>query len=102
MDFIDGQTHTGGGAGAGSHMPPPFELDFDKFDMLSEFPELDHYNTSGAMMHHGGGAAGSGPLLSMAATPVVPPSGGATKRHHISDYSPDWAWSEVSYRSFIF
>ena len=86
-------------------MPPtaPFELDFDKFDMLTEFPELDqHYhsqnsggggqsgNNSG-MIHHGT----SGPLLSSTMTATTPPGGGS-KRHHIAEYSPDWAWSDVS------
>ena len=85
-------------------MPPtaPFELDFDKFDMLTEFPELDqHYhsqnsggggqsgNNSG-MIHHGT----SGPLLSSTMTATTPPGSG--KRHHIAEYSPDWAWSDVS------
>ena len=30
--------------GTNHHMPPhpPFELDFDKFDMLSEFPGLEY------------------------------------------------------------
>ena len=82
-------------------MPPNFELDFDKFDMLSEFPELDHYHSqttgpgtqnpsSGGMIHHGA----SGPLLSSTMTATTPPGGG--KRHHITEYSPDWAWSDVS------
>lgn len=74
--------------------PPPFELDFDKFDMLSEFPDLDHYNStnsaSTAMIHHGA----SGPLLSSAA--IAPKQQQHTPRHNITDYSPDWAWSEVS------
>lgn len=73
--------------------PPPFELDFDKFDMLSEFPDLDHYNStnpaSTAMIHHGA----SGPLLSSA---MAPKQQQHTPRHNITDYSPDWAWSEVS------
>lgn len=75
--------------------PPPFELDFDKFDMLSEFPDLDHYNSTGnsvstAMIHHGA----SGPLLSSAA--MAPKQQQQHNRHNITDYSPDWAWSEVS------
>ena len=88
------------GPSGGHHMPPNFELDFDKFDMLSEFPELDHYhsqttgpgtqNPSGGMIHHGA----SGPLLSSTMTATTPPGGG--KRHHITEYSPDWAWSDVS------
>merc|ERR1712129_178959 len=113
----------GGGAAANNgtnhHMPPhpPFELDFDKFDMLSEFPDLtDHYNNSAlAMIHHGA----SGPLLSSAMAntqqphqtasnqqPAVHGQGGAqagqnnsakhSHRHNITDYSPDWAWSDVS------
>ena len=73
--------------------PPPFELDFDKFDMLSEFPDLDHYNStnpaSTAMIHHGA----SGPLLSSA---MAPKQQQHTPRHNITDYNPDWAWSEVS------
>ena len=102
-------------------MPPPFELDFDKFDMLSEFPDLDHYNNTSGMIHHGA----SGPLLSSAMASnsqqhqtattqqqqqaVTPHSGqgqsagqnnpAVTKqshRHSIADYSPDWAWSDVS------
>ena len=109
---------------ANHHMPPPFELDFDKFDMLSEFPDLDHYNNTSGMIHHGA----SGPLLSSAMAsnsqpqhqtattqhsqqqgPVTPHSGQGqsqgpggqnnpvTKhRHSIADYSPDWAWSDVS------
>ena len=105
--------------GTNHHMPPhpPFELDFDKFDMLSEFPDLtDHYNNSAsAMIHHGA----SGPLLSSAMAntqqphqtasnqqPAVHGQGGAqagqnnsakhSHRHNITDYSPDWAWSDVS------
>ena len=99
-------------------MPPPFELDFDKFDMLSEFPDLDHYNNTSGMIHHGA----SGPLLSsaMANSQGVSNQGsqpqsavhaaaaggqGQTSqnnsakhshRHNITDYSPDWAWSDVS------
>ena len=97
-------------------MPPPFELDFDKFDMLSEFPDLDHYNNTSGMIHHGA----SGPLLSSAmansqgvsnqgsqsAVHASAASGqGQTSqnnsakhshRHNITDYSPDWAWSDVS------
>ena len=100
-----------GNNGSSSHLPPtaPFELDFDKFDMLTEFPELDqHYHsqnnsgnsTSGGnqsggnnsgMIHHGT----SGPLLSSTMTATTPPGGGS-KRHHIAEYSPDWAWSDVS------
>ena len=99
-----------GNNGSSSHLPPtaPFELDFDKFDMLTEFPELDqHYHsqnnsgntTSGGnqsggnnsgMIHHGT----SGPLLSSTMTATTPPGSG--KRHHIAEYSPDWAWSDVS------
>jgi len=127
MEFIE-QNHGAGGGGSGgstgnpnagptgnngssSHLPPtaPFELDFDKFDMLTEFPELDqHYHsqnnsgntTSGGnqsggnnsgMIHHGT----SGPLLSSTMTATTPPGGGS-KRHHIAEYSPDWAWSDVS------
>ena len=99
---------------------PPFELDFDKFDMLSEFPDLtDHYNNSAAsaMIHHGA----SGPLLSSAMAnntqqphqtasnqqPAVHGQSGPgqagqnnsakhSHRHNITDYSPDWAWSDVS------
>ena len=104
--------------GTNHHMPPhpPFELDFDKFDMLSEFPDLDHYNNSAsAMIHHGA----SGPLLSSAMAnsqqphqtasnqqPAVHGQGGPqagqnnsakhSHRHNITDYSPDWAWSDVS------
>ena len=76
--------------------------------MLTEFPELDqHYHsqnnsgnsTSGGnqsggnnsgMIHHGT----SGPLLSSTMTATTPPGSG--KRHHIAEYSPDWAWSDVS------
>ena len=68
--------------------------------MLTEFPELDHYHgqqnsagsqsgNSGGMIHHGA----SGPLLSSTMTASTPPGG---KRHHITEYSPDWAWSDVS------
>ena len=110
---------------------PPFELDFDKFDMLSEFPDLDHYNNpSSGMIHHGA----SGPLLSSSALAnqsqqphqgnsassanqpqgaSVHGQGGAgqtggqnnsTKhnhRHNITDYSPDWAWSDVSIKIVV-
>ena len=80
-------------------VPPPFDLDFDKFDMLSEFPDLDHYNAASAasaqaMIHHGA----SGPLLSSAMAPKQqqPPVSAPQPRHNIAEYSPDWAWSEVS------
>ena len=111
--------------GTNHHMPPPppFELDFDKFDMLSEFPDLDHYNNTSGMIHHGA----SGPLLSSAmansqqaasnqgpqpqsaavhAAAAAAAAQGQTgqnnsaakhsHRHNITDYSPDWAWSDVS------
>ena len=103
MDFIENNTgnHVGPAPGSGSGGPPSgaagnFELDFDKFDMLGEFPDLDHYTpTTNAMMHVGAG--GQGPLLSSTAPggtpPHKPPHG---QRHQITDYSPDWAWSEVS------
>ena len=106
--------------GTNHHMapPPPFELDFDKFDMLSEFPDLDHYNNTSGMIHHGA----SGPLLSSAmansqaaaASNQPQPqsavhaaasgqgqagqnnSAKQSHRHNIADYSPDWAWSDVS------
>ena len=93
------------------HHMPPFELDFDKFDMLGEFPDLDHYNNpSGAMIHHGA----SGPLLSSAIsaassaaqqlhqTQPLQTAANINKqlhhqhRHSITDYSPEWAWSDVS------
>lgn len=99
MEFIEqngtSSNHTSnGGNSNGHHMPPPppFELDFDKFDMLSEFPDLDHYNTTsqaGAMIHHGA----SGPLLSSA---INAQHAQQHQKHRITDYSPDWAWSEVS------
>ena len=83
-------------------------------------PDLtDHYNNSAAsaMIHHGA----SGPLLSSAMAnntqqphqtasnqqPAVHGQGGPgqagqnnsakhSHRHNITDYSPDWAWSDVS------
>ena len=117
MEFIE-QNHGAGGGnpnaasgppgnnGSAHGMPPtaPFELDFDKFDMLTEFPELDHYHSqnaaaagaaqsaNSAMIHHGA----SGPLLSSTMPATTPPGGAAGKRHHITEYSPDWAWSDVS------
>ncbi len=122
MDFIENNS-----VGHGSQAQPPaghppgatphpaggnFELDFDKFDMLGEFPDLDHYTptTASAMMHVGAG--GQGPLLSSTAGTATPPQNKTSQqqqqqqqhqhhRHTINDYSPEWAWPEVSFRLAI-
>lgn len=109
MEFIEHNSHNNGGGAGGNGNPSnghhatggvagghnPFELDFDKFDMLSEFPDLDHYNaaaaaaSNNAMIHHGT----AGPLLSSTMNSATPPK---NQRHHIADYSPEWAWPDVS------
>ena len=122
MDFIE--QNNGGGAGAGNSHQPAFAnaanpFDLDTFDVLGTFPDLESSTASASGGGHYAGseaaaaaAGGGGPHMlhnnhpSHNTSPMLgssPASSTASKkdnRHfhppHITDYSPDWAWTEVS------
>jgi hypothetical protein len=105
MDFIehDAIGHAGGVAANGNGAG--FDVNLDAFDVLGEFSELDHYSASGSLMSSPGPmlAAGSnnnnntinngGLLLKTASR-----NGSCLhhEKHAIADFSPEWAWTEVS------
>ena len=81
-----------------------FDVNLDAFDILSDFPELSHYESGGSnngLMHNGN----QSPMLSQSSHNNHTHIGGSIKARTleyrenlvaISDYSPGWAYTNVS------
>lgn len=92
-----------------SHHHNSFDVNLDAFDILSDFPELSHYEAgvSGGLMHNNGNQS---PMLSQSTGSGIALNGnnhigGSIKARTleyrenlvaISDYSPGWAYTNVS------
>ena len=82
--------------------PGSFDVNLDAFDILSDFPELAHYEAgSNGLIHPGH----PGPMLSQAATNTNSHIGATIKTRTleyrenlvtITDYSPAWSYNDVS------
>merc|ERR1719507_615174 len=91
-----------------SHPPHPhphgFDVNLDAFDMLSEFPELNHYEGGHVGLLNSGHP---GPMLSQAATNPSSHIGTTIKTRTleyrenlvtITDYSPGWSYTDAADR----
>lgn len=79
-----------------------FDVNLDAFDILSDFPELAHYEAGANGLIHPGHP---GPMLSQAATNTNAHIGATIKTRTleyrenlvtITDYSPGWSYNDVS------
>jgi len=79
-----------------------FDVNLDAFDILSDFPELAHYEGGSNGLINSGHP---GPMLSQAATNVNSHIGATIKTRTleyrenlvtITDYSPSWSYTDVS------
>lgn len=100
MDFIDNNM---------AHAEDDVLANLDAFDMLSDFPDLDHYDpspTDNFNRNHSNSSASSSTNVSGKS---VTNQSQQTNRNdyrdtssHISDYSPEWAYPEVRFCSAFF
>ena len=91
MDYVSTQSHSA------------FDVNLDAFDILSDFPELSHYegSSNNGLINNGH----PGPMLSQAATNSNSHIGTTIKTRTleyrenlvtITDYSPGWSYPDVS------
>ena len=97
MDYVSTQSHSA------------FDVNLDAFDILSDFPELSHYEgaTNNGLINNGH----PGPLLSQAATNSNSHLGTTIKTRTleyrenlvtITDFSPGWSYTDVSNPTLCF